>query len=110
MLQPETVLKQNADSTILHEMLHVLVEAEASSRAPLWLREGLVEFLAGDAPTDSSPMSLGAITNGLAHAESLAISQRAHVASAAKVRGLVGRYGVPVVRGWLVSGVPAGVS
>ena len=29
-------------------MLHVLVEAEATERAPLWLREGLVEVLAGE--------------------------------------------------------------
>ncbi len=30
-------------STMLHEFLHVLVEREAGSRTPLWLREGLVE-------------------------------------------------------------------
>jgi stage II sporulation protein D len=108
VLQPETVLKkQDAEGTILHEMLHVLVEAEATSRAPLWLREGLVEFLASRA-TDSSPMGTGAIADGLTHAESLSISQRAHAAAAAKVKAFVARYGVPVVRGWLVSGVPAG--
>ena len=32
-----------ASATLLHEMLHVLVEAEAGERTPLWLREGLVE-------------------------------------------------------------------
>ena len=37
-----------ASATLLHEMLHVLVEAEASERTPLWLREGLVEVLAGE--------------------------------------------------------------
>src|ERR1019366_9957144 len=50
VLQPEAVLRAHgriASAALLHEMLHVLVEAEAGEHAPLWLPEGLVEVLAG---------------------------------------------------------------
>jgi hypothetical protein len=42
------ILDDAAPAALLHEMLHVLVEAEASAQTPLWLREGLVEVLAGE--------------------------------------------------------------
>jgi stage II sporulation protein D len=35
------------DSTLLHEMLHVLLGQHARKRLPLWFDEGLVEVLAG---------------------------------------------------------------
>ena len=46
-LQPEPLLQSSGreEETLLHEFLHVLVESEASSQSPLWLREGLVEAL-----------------------------------------------------------------
>lgn len=100
---------QDASATLLHEMLHVLVEAEAGQRAPLWLREGLVEMLAGESDRGANAMSADAIERALAHADSLRASERAHLAAAARVRALVGRYGLPAVRGWLSSGIPAGV-
>jgi hypothetical protein len=98
-------------ATLPHEMLHILVEAEAGEHAPLWLREGLVEVLAGDAGTMSAnTMSTNAIDFALIHASSLQESERAHRAAAARVRALVARYGLSAVRGWLSSGVPAGVA
>ena len=113
VLQPESVRADARDSSplLLHEMLHVLVEAEAGERAPLWLREGLVEVLASQSAegVTGNSMSVGAIENALTHADSLRASQRAHLAAAALVRRLVDRYGVSTVRGWLSSGVPAGV-
>jgi stage II sporulation protein D len=113
VLQPEAVLRvngQDGSRILLHEMLHVLVEAESSERAPLWLREGLVEVLAGEPTNAAADMSVEAIDDGLVHADSLAASQRAHRAAGAKVQGLVARYGLSAVRGWLSSGVPSGVS
>jgi stage II sporulation protein D len=79
------------------------------SRAPPWLREGLVEVLAGEAQTQRPAMSAAAIDSALQHAELLETSQRAHLAAAARVRALIARYGFSAVRGWLSSGVPAGV-
>jgi stage II sporulation protein D len=114
VIQPDRVLRTNAsdDSTLLlHEMLHVLVEAEAGARTPLWLREGLVEVLASESGrgVTGNSMPLGAIETALIHADSVRASQRAHFAAAAVVRRMVDRYGVSTVRGWLSSGVPAGV-
>jgi stage II sporulation protein D len=115
VLQPDAVLPaggRRSSRVLLHEMLHVLVESEATDRSPLWLREGLVEALAEDgagavhAPNDA--MAASAIDAGLGHADSQRGSERAHAAAAAMVRRMIARYGLPAVRGWLVSGVPAG--
>lgn len=117
VLQPDVVLRAHGRSispTLLHEMLHVLVEAEGGERTPLWLREGLVEVLAGEDPgaantTAARKLSTDAIDSALAHANSLQESEQAHRAAATRVRALIARYGLPAVRGWLSSGVPAGV-
>jgi stage II sporulation protein D len=113
VLQPEAVLRakqRNEAATLLHEMLHVAVEAECNARTPLWLREGLVEVLAGDAGYARGRMSTEEIEEELLHPSSLQASEMAHGAAAAKVHGLVARYGVSAVRGWLVAGLPAGVA
>jgi stage II sporulation protein D len=118
VLQPEDVLHthgQDASVTLLHEMLHVLVEAETTERTPLWLREGLVEVLAGESEpsaelADENAISANAIDSALLHADSLRESERAHRAAAALVRALIRRYGLSAVRGWLVTGVPAGAA
>jgi stage II sporulation protein D len=44
--------------TLLHEFLHALVEARATSQTPLWLREGLVEAWSGDALRELGAPSL----------------------------------------------------
>jgi stage II sporulation protein D (peptidoglycan lytic transglycosylase) len=111
-LQPEAVLRAQGRSereTLLHELLHVLVEDEASAHAPLWLREGLVEVLGGERGGDSHSMFDSAMEGELTRAETQQASRRAHLAAAARVRALVGRYGMPEVRGWLSSGVPVGL-
>jgi len=110
VMQPESVLTSHGLSSsaiLLHEMLHVLVEDEASNRAPLWLREGLVEVLAGEADGATSSLSTNEIDRALTLADSWAASERARRAAAARVRLLVARYGVSTVRGWLSSGPPA---
>jgi stage II sporulation protein D len=113
VLQPDAVLRahgRDAANTMLHEMLHVLVESEVSDRAPLWLREGLVEELAGEARGGTSTMTVAAMEASLRQSTSLEASKQAHAAAGARVHELIGRYGLPAVRGWLASGVPAGVA
>ncbi len=118
VLQPDAVLRAHGRSfsaTLLHEMLHVLVEAEAGERAPLWLREGLVEVLAGETAgkgntTAATTMPVNAIEGALAHANSFEESERAHRAAAERVGALIARYGLSAVRGWLSAGVPAGAA
>jgi stage II sporulation protein D len=48
-LQPVGVLRSRGilESTLLHEMTHVLVEAEAHPSLPGWFREGVVLWLSG---------------------------------------------------------------
>ncbi len=106
VLQPEPLL-HGISATLLHELLHVLVEAEAGERAPLWLREGLVEVLAGEPAAPAPAMSIAEIESALVHADSRAASQGAHRAAAARVRAAIARYGASTVRGWLSSGPPA---
>ena len=113
VLQPDTVLQTHelhSGATLLHELLHVLVESESSNRAPLWLREGLVEVLAGEPTTDADLLSPHAINTVLLHPDSLRASQQAHRAAAAYVQALLTRYGSSTIRGWLSTGVPPGVS
>lgn len=112
VLQPDSVLRargRDAGATMLHEMLHVLVEDEASERAPLWLREGLVEGLMGPGDGMATAMPASAIEGALAHADCPRAADQAHRAAAQRVHGLVERYGWSTVRGWLSSGVPSGV-
>ena len=115
VLQPDVVLRANgrdASGTLLHEMLHVLVEDEASVKAPMWLREGLVEVLADELKGRISvnAMPAAVIDRALIHADSLRESEAAHLAATALVVSLIARYGLSAVRGWLSSGMPAGVA
>ena len=118
VLQPESVLFANGRAlrpTLLHEMLHVLVESECNVRTPLWLREGLVEALAEPqtipAPNEhAADLTSHEIDRSLRNAASLAEANRGHRAAADRVRALLTRYGLPAMRGWLSSGIPAGAA
>jgi len=111
VLQPRAILQaHNPDGTLLHEMLHVLVEAQATPRAQLWLREGLVEVLAGEPAHASGALPAASLESALLHPESQAENERAHNAAAAKVQALVTRYGIVTVKGWLTTGVPASIA
>jgi stage II sporulation protein D len=113
VLQPYAVFHaqgQAVSETLLHEMLHLLVESESSERAPLWLREGLVEVIAGEPAHGGERMSVGAMEHELQFPSSHNAFAAAHVAANARVRELITRYGMSAVRGWLGSGVPAGVA
>lgn len=113
VLQPHAVLaanRQDERSVLLHEMMHALVEAEADPRAPLWLREGLVEMLAGEKDESATAMPTEAMERALRQPASLEEARRAHLAAGQRVSRLVSRYGLNAVRGWLSTGVPAGVT
>ena len=108
-LQPAAVFDRNHVSlarTLQHEMLHVAVESRASAKAPLWLREGLVELLAGEVKGDSPTLSAEQTERLLRSASTRRLSQQAHAAAEARTRLLAARYGFSAVRDWLVSGSP----
>jgi hypothetical protein len=113
-LQPVAVRQNNggAKTLLLHEFLHVLVEQEAGEKAPLWLREGLVEILASPAEETQAPMDLnaGEVDSALAHPSSAAASRHAHILAARMTAVLCAYYGMPALQGFLHNGVPPGVA
>jgi stage II sporulation protein D len=110
-LQPGSVRQNNGGSgpVLLHEFLHVLVEQQAGGNAPLWLREGLVEILAGPQKEDSKLLDLpvSEVDTALARPSDAAVSRHAHQVAAHMTALLCARYGMPAVRDFLRYGVPS---
>jgi stage II sporulation protein D len=105
--------RQLLAGTMRHEFLHALVEREAGPRAPLWLREGLVEAWGetGGARTPSArpTLTIDGINAALAHSTSDDESEAAHRTAAWYAAQLLTRYGRAQVLDWLRSDVPASV-
>jgi stage II sporulation protein D len=105
--------------TMRHEFLHALVEQQTSPRAPLWLREGLVEVWSEPSHADSGTanrsgrsaprLTVDATEAALAHPESEAESEAAHRAAEWYAAQLLARYGRAQLLDWVKSGVPAGI-
>ena len=103
--------------TMRHEFLHALVEQHAGPRAPLWLREGLVELWSDPSGADSSnrgrltpQLTVDATDAALAHAATEAESEAAHRAAEGYAADLLARYGRVQVLDWLNSSVPTGIT
>jgi stage II sporulation protein D len=107
--------------TMRHEFLHALVEEQAGPHAPLWLREGLVEFwgeanvaqVAADSTHHerSTPeLTVDATNAALAHSTSEAESEAAHRAAAWYAAQVLAHYGRAQVLEWLKFGVPSGIT
>ncbi|MGA7339295.1 MAG: SpoIID/LytB domain-containing protein [Terracidiphilus sp.] len=99
------------DETMLHEFLHALVEREAGARAPLWLREGLVEaWSSGNSGLRRAPaIRLEALDAALAQSSNEEESEAAHRAAGWYSARLLNQYGRAQTLEWLRSGVPGGV-
>jgi stage II sporulation protein D len=107
-LQPSVILSKNGseEDTMLHEFLHVLVEQESTDKAPLWLREGLVEALANPGLTGSaSPPPLD-LDSRLANRTDQRQAREAQIEAGRRVRYIIDRYSVMTVRQWLRDGIP----
>lgn len=100
-------------SAFRHEFLHALVEGEAGPRAPLWLREGLVELWSMDPDAQASlrprapVMTLDAVDTALSHSTTEAQSNAAHRDAAIYAFRLLDGYGRAQALEWLHSGIPA---
>lgn len=111
-LEPLTVLQQKHlfASVLEHEFLHVLVESECTPTTPLWLREGIVEALSEQHLHATSAAWLTArLDRQLAQPASHVSAIEAHTQAGLRVSEYIRRYGLPAVRQWLHSGVPANV-
>jgi stage II sporulation protein D len=113
-LQPLVELRRRSilESTLRHEIFHLLVEARASAKAPLWFREGLVLYLSKPEVPDAAYVPLGReqIEHILQHGDSQENTRRAYVCARRIVATLVLRYGKREVLSWLNSGLPVGVT
>lgn len=90
-LQPVEALRGALEETLLHELLHLVLESHAHPSAPDWLREGLAMHFAS--PGAANPASGG--------------HRRFHEQSRARVRALIAQHGLAAVTGWLRNGLPA---
>lgn len=108
-LQPAQVLRTHGilRATLQHELLHVLIEAQAAPDLPVWFREGLVEFLDAPKPVSSSRMPLSDVD--VEQRSNRLLAHAAYKEANARVTALVTRYGEATVFDWLKRGLPAEV-
>lgn len=92
-LQPPEVLRSAGalEATLLHELVHAVLDSHAHPSTPRWFSEGLALVLAPPAPSGSLPS---------AH-------RKFHDDSRVRVRGLLDRHGMAVLSDWLRRGLPA---
>lgn len=110
-LQPVSTLQRtrSLDSTLRHEFLHMLIEGNAKPDTPLWFREGLAIYLAGNPSSrdsDKATMSGEAIDHAISSAQSQAEVRLAYRQAAALVRNLDRRYTRAKLIDWLRNGLP----
>jgi len=108
-LQPVAVLRARnvLDSTLSHELWHILIESVAPPDLPLWFREGMADYLAGLRGSATARVHTDA---ELRQTSDPAAARRAYADSTAMVRTLVGRYGEATVLGWARRGLPPDVA
>jgi stage II sporulation protein D len=103
--------RQLLADTMRHEFLHALVEREASPKAPLWLREGLVEAWSETAPAKTPSarpkLTIDETNAALAHSASEDESEAAHRAAAWYAAQILAHYSRAQVLDWLRSDLPA---
>jgi stage II sporulation protein D len=109
-LQPVSVLRQRSalDSTLSHELLHIMMDAQAGKDLPLWFREGLADYL--DKPHYASGIPRIPAESDLRQTTDPAKARRAYADAEAMIASLIRRYGETTVLGWVSRGVPAEVT
>lgn len=111
-LQPLKELQRRSivESTLRHEMFHVLVEAHAKVPTPLWFREGIVLYLSSpNASSQTISLSDEQIEAVLRAPKNREDVQKAYVAAQSRVAALIQTNGKQTVLSWLSSGIPGEV-
>jgi len=111
--QPAEVLRNagTLESTLRHELLHMLIEAHAKPGTPLWFREGLVLYLAepNAAPTSKLTFStIGELEEAMRNPQSESQLRQAYGDAHTRVAQLAKGYGKDKLILWMQQGVPAG--
>ena len=107
-LQPLNTLQRSnvLESTLRHEFLHMVLESQASSKAPLWLREGLVIYLENPDSVRPATEDAATLDARLRSAKTETEMRVAYRESAAAVAEFVSRNGLPSALSWLKTGTP----
>ena len=105
-LQPAESLQARGilEATLLHEMLHALVNQRSRAQLPRWFGEGLVLALTGGAPGEAgwTPQTARMLDAPRSQQE----LREAYAASASRVRKLMWKHGRATVLGWVEMGLP----
>ncbi len=111
-MQPSDVLRDagTLDSTIHHELLHMLIDSYTQPGTPLWFREGLVLYLT--APNDATPQAIASadvavLERSLRAPRSEEELRRAYAEARARVAQLAQQYGKDTLLQWVQNGLPA---
>jgi stage II sporulation protein D len=110
-LQPTDVLRDagTLESTLRHELLHILVESHAKPGTPLWFREGLVLYLAqpnAAMRNGATFSSVAALEKALRAPSSEQELRQAYADAQARVAKLAQEHGTGTLVNWLKNGVP----
>ena len=114
-MQPADVLRRagTLESTLHHELLHMLIESYARSGTPLWFREGLVLYLAGPNPPTSAASSfedVAALEKALRSPASEEQMRAAYAEAQRRVAQLARQHGKEALLGWVQNGLPTEVA
>jgi stage II sporulation protein D len=111
-MQPSDVLREagTLESTIRHELLHMLIDSHALPGTPLWFREGLVLYLT--APNASPKQSddfadLKGLEKSLRAPANEEELRHAYVGAHARVAQLARQHGKAALLDWVQNGLPA---
>ncbi len=111
-MQPADVLQDagTLETTLRHELLHMLIEAHVKPGTPLWFREGLTLYLAqpnADPPASTAFESVATLEKALRNPASEQEMRRAYAEAQARVTRLARAHGKETLVGWLQNGFPA---
>ena len=108
-MQPAEVLQSRGilQSTVRHELFHVMVETRAAPGLPVWFREGVVEWLSDPGKSALDPAESN--DADLRQRSSRSRAEHGYAAAEARVRALAERYGADAVLTWVTPGLPDAV-
>lgn len=109
-LQPISILQRTAslDSTLRHEFLHMLIEANSAPGAPIWLREGLAIYLANPQGVTPASVDVDALEHQMRALGSEQETRAAYRACGAAVANAVEEKGLNSVLSWVRTGQQSG--
>ena len=110
-MQPADVLRDagTLNSTLHHELLHMLIESYARPGTPQWFREGLVLYLTGPGVTAASASGfedLASLEKALRAPQSEDELRRAYAGARARVAQLAQQNGKDALLNWVQNGLP----